>query len=278
MIKRIFRFFAVILTASVMFSACQKEQIESEEDGYGKRINAEQVFDVSKALGSENPIEKGFTVTKPGYVYVLQGTTDPNGEIIFKQHRTLKIRNLNWTIAQEWLLDDLQTDGFEDFSFYPGDNVSNAPHGFYYSWNQIESAADANDWQYMIYRDASGSTPIIGEQFHLPKLNSTLIYGQNDGDIEKLASMLGSTSLIRQKLQMVCDGVYVSPSISGFDNRYAYMWIEVRATPWASDPQSGCGCLGSWDSQNNNNFSLVFSNNILKANVRLVRNITQSQW
>jgi hypothetical protein len=270
MTKRIFKFFAIILTASIMFSACQKEQILPEQQNQGKRIYAGRTYDVSKSLGGIDPLvePKGATIVKYDFVYILQ-----DDGVTLKRHRTLKIRNLAWTIAQEWLLDDLQTNLYQDFSFYPGD-TDGSLHGYYYLWNQMKDAADANDWQYIVFRDANW-TPIDGQQFHLPKINT--VVGTNDGDIEKLASMLGSTSLIPQKLQLSYDGV--ANTVPPFNTRYANMWIEVRGTFYQPNIVPGCGVYGEWDSQANNSYCLFFTNmSNIKANVRIVRNINSTQW
>lgn len=259
--KKFFRLFAVIAIVGLVFIGCQKDNLVEEQNASNEVlvVDANQTFSVTK----------GFTITKLDSVFVLQG--DEYGTV--KMHRTIKIRNLNWTVAQEWFLDDLQTSGYQDYSFYPGD-VDGSVHGYYYPWeNQVESGADNNDWAYIIFRDEN-YTPISGNQFRLPRVDINC-----GSDFQNLASVLGSTSLIRAKLQVVYDGVdNWGPA---FDTQLAGFWMEVRGGCVEANLQPHCGAVAMWDKLNgqNDNFAYWFTNiETSKANVRLMRNITSAQW
>jgi hypothetical protein len=257
--RKIFSLFAVIVFAVLAFTGCQKDNLVEEQKANGELIivDAEQTFSITK----------GFTITKPGTVYVMQ--TDGS----LKMHRTLKIRNLNWSVAQEWFLDDLQTDGYPGYSFYPGD-VDGSVHGYYYLWgNQIESGADNNDWSQIIFSDAN-YTSISGNQFRLPRVDINC-----GSDFQNLATVLGSTSLIRAKLEVIYDGVdNWGPA---FDTQLAGFWMEVRGGCQEANLHPHCGALAMWDKQNGHNdrFAYWYTNiETSKANVRLMRNITSAQW
>ncbi len=257
--KNIFRIFAFIALVGIVFTSCQKDNLLEEEP-----LKEEVLVDAQKSFS----VLKGFVLTKIDKVYIMQ--TDGT----LKEHRTIKMRNLQWTVAQEWLLDDLQTDGFQGYSFYPGD-TDGSQHGYYFLWDQMEDAADNSSWQYLVYRENDYNTAISSNPFHLPKVDTNV--GSNDGDITKLASILGSTSLVRQKLQMDYDGV--DNSSPAFNTNHAYMWLEVRGTYAQANKVTGCGVLAKWDGQNNDHFWHSFTNiTNLKANTRLVRNITSSEW
>lgn len=253
------KYFAIIAFAVLAFTGCQKENLVEEQEIKGDLI----VVDATQNFS----ILKGFTITKPGIVYVMQS----DGSL--KMHRTLKIRNLNWSVAQEWFLDDLQTDGYQNYSFYPGD-TDGSVHGYYYLWeNQIESGADNNDWSQIIFSDEY-YTPVSGEQFRLPRVDINC-----GSDFINLASVLGSTSLIRAKLEVDYDGVdNWSPA---FDTQLAGFWMEVRGGCQEGNLQPHCGALAMWDNQNGHvdRFAYWYTNiETTKANVRLMRNITSAQW
>jgi hypothetical protein len=151
-------------------------------------------------------------------------------------------------------------------------------YGYYYNWTEMK---DFNDnvggngtWSDLFYEDTNYSIPATG--FHIPK-HSTQV-GLNDGDIDKLASILGSTSAVRAKLQLGYDGWWTP--IAGFgSSNYAAMWIDARYSYYAANIVPGCGVVALWDSNNYDNYSMLFTNiTDLRANVRLVRTITQSQW
>jgi hypothetical protein len=265
--RNIFRLFAIIAIAGLVFTGCQKEEnlLDTENPiGQEKIVDAQQNF----------PILKGATIVKYDTVYIVDGS----GEL--KPHRTMKIRNLNWSIVQEWLFVDMNTynstnsvDLFSNTSFYPGDTYG-LTHGCYYPWDQIEDEVDGDNWEYIVWADEYW-TEISGNQFHLPKIDT--YGGANDGDITKLAMMLGSTSLVRQKLALAYDGV--DNSYPEFVNTHAYMWIEARGTYAEVNKVTGCGVLAKWDGADSDHFWHVFTNiTNLKANVRLVRDITSAQW
>ncbi len=265
--KKFINLFAVFAIVGMVFIGCQKNESLLEPK---KSNQAEKIVDAQQSF----PVDKGATIIKYDTKYVMDGYGD------LKPCKTMKIRNLNWSIVQEWLFVDLNTsspvdgtDLFQNVSYYPGDTYG-ATHGVYYPWSQIEDAADNNDWKSIVYKD-NGYTSVSGEFFHLPKMDTYV--GANNGDITKLAMMLGSTSLVRKKLALDYDGV--DNSYPEFVNTHAYMWIEARGTYQQPNIAPGCGALAKWDGADNDHFwySLPGITN-LKANVRLVRNITAAQW
>jgi len=263
----------IAILSLFVFFACEESEVfdktryqNSESDYNLKAYDVESSYiDFIKVEVPQIPTDRrGFVLTKQSKVYILQSEG-------LKEYRTLKIRDLSWRYPQEWLLDDLCTNGIPDYTYFPGDPTGNI-HGYYYPWYQIQTIVDNNQWQFITFRDSAGTIPINGDQFHLPKIDSYV--PAFDGDIEKLTWMLGSTSLIPNILCMEYDGT----SGSFYQNK-AYIWLEARGSYEEGSIYPGCGYMGMWDNIDNNSFWHCHTNNPnLKVNVRLVRNITQAEW
>ena len=257
--KNTYKIFIFIALAGLFFTSCEKDNLLEKKESIA--IDAEQSF----------PVLKAPTIVKYDSVY----TFDQFGNPITQ--KTIKIRNLTWTYAQEWFLDDMHNNGFVTDIYRPGD-ANGTTYGYYYNWQEIskfeDNAGGNGTWSDYFYEDANYLTNAIG--FHLPK-HSTQV-GLNDGDFDKLASVLGSTSAIRAKLQLGYDQWWTP--IGGFwNNNYAGMWIDVRNSYYAANIVSGCGVVAKWDGDDNDHYWLLFTNiEDLRANVRLVRNITSAQW
>lgn len=262
--RNIFRLLAVIAIAALAFTGCQKEQefINPEnQTGEEKIIDAEKHFNVLKAP----------TIVRFDTLW----TFDNQGNPIMQ--KTIKIRNLTWTFIQEWFYEDMHNDGFTTDVARTGDSYGTT-YGYYYNWTEVkdfnDNAGGNGTWSDFFYEDPNYTTNAFG--FHIPK-HSTQV-GLNDGDIDKLASVLGSTSAVKDRLNLSPDSWWTP--IGGFgSSNYAGMWIDARYSYYAANIVPGCGVVAQWDGNNNNNYALLFTNiTDLRANVRLVRTIAKSQW
>jgi len=262
MFRKTIKYAAIIFAVAVFLVSCQKEDEKpagsNTDDILGKRVYSEISYNVLK----------GATVIKNDTVWVMQ-----NDGITFIPHRTMKIRTLNWSKIQEWFLDDLRTDVFEGSSFYPGD-TDGAVHGTYYTWSQVTDVQDGinGGWETIVYTDGTNYLGVEG--FRIPKYSNSY-----QGEIDVLASMLGSTSLIKNKIQLANDNLLMNGSTPIGNSAWGSILYDVRGTVMASSQWTGCPAMAAWDGTNNNSFFLWFPNaSGLQGNIRLVRTITQSQW
>jgi len=257
--KKQLKFLAAFALLAALMTGCQKEQdlTITKPNAEGLVIDAEQHFKVEKAP----------TISKIGTVYMPDYLGNPIA------HRTIKIRNTSSTFIQEWLLDDMHTDAFATTTKRSGDD-SGLIYGYYYDWNELVDGQDGIGWSWndWVYSDNALTISAIG--FHIPRQSTTV--GGTDGDIEKLASILGSTTLVRSKLQINYDGVSDG---TPYSTTKAMIWMDVRTGYYYMNQIPGCGAMALWN-QNTAGSMAIFFTNIpdLKANVRLVRDISLSQW
>ncbi len=252
--KSLLKLFAIFAIVGMAFIGCQKEDDFTNKNlDEGVLIKRDTVF----------RILKGAVITKYDYVYVLQ----ENGSLV--KHKTIKIRDLQWKIVQEWFLEDLKTTAIQDPKFYPGDDGS--VHGYYYRWeNQITDVADNNGWKYLVCADKNYTE--FDRPFRLPRIQR---YYCELGDDLRLGQLLGSTYAIKSKLQLQDDGYY-NAHIPIFKKGVSCFWLETRRTCTPHNSEH-CGVLSTW----NNNGSYYLHGLSLPnvyANVRLMRDIRKSDW
>ncbi len=243
---KIFNLFAIIAFAVLAFTGCQKENLVNEQTSENKGV----AVDAEKSY----PILKGTIPRKPGVVYI------PNSdwsELI--QHNTLKVKNLSGTVMQEWLIIDMKSDAWFHFNTQSGD-ATGSTYGMYYRWGYNFDNMSQNDWNQMVY-DVNW-TSLSG--FHIP----------TETDINNLASVVGSTRGLRSFLQLGYDGAKnYGPD---YTTDFAAMWVSQPGNP---NIVRDCGVFLQWKRYENDRMYYFYTNiEDLRVNVRLVRNITASQW
>jgi len=233
--RNIFRLFAIIAIAGLVFTGCQKEENLAEPINSVKSINAEQTFPILK----HGPVFTDPAVVK--YMYDWEGNLRPvDCRVIRDTHGN----------KQEWIFADFITDF--GTAYYASGDTYGLNKGAYHNWND---ASSIDGFQSRLIYNSDGS-PYAN--FHLPTMS----------DINNLAHMLGSTSAIKNKLQLAYDG-YWGAGVN-WETTTACMWINNPGDP---NIVPGCGVFGKWDGQNNNNFWMVYPNYAVKVNVRLVRTV-----
>jgi hypothetical protein len=271
--KTLFKTLCMAASLAFVVSACQKEEqnatpLQSHVSSFSKIEDLEQSF----------PVKKGSLISRPDSVFIWNSVTGK-----MEKHRTKKFRTLDWSFMQEWLMEDLKTDIFLDNMFYPND-VNGLVHGYYYPWNQFTNIQDGIDggWELMVSEDIEGEIPAIG--FHIPRGERTI--GDGTDDILRFASKLGATSLVRSTLDLQYDNFingegqyFYSTDTSPSTATCAYIWIDRRNSYNSSNIVPGCGVSAMWYKNQNDQYANGFGNDPRgRMNVRLVRNLTRSQW
>lgn len=234
----------------MLFTSCSEEETEEIQETAnlgGIQIDAEQSFKVLK----------GVVIRSYGTVNI----PEPDFKNLI-EHSTIKIRSLDWSVAQEWLYIDMKSSLWYYYSTQSGD-TSGDDHGIYYRWCNNFDDMTQSDWDDLVYDENWNEL----EGFHIP----------TDTDITNLASVVGSTSSIRSILQLEYDGT--KNSYPEFSTEYAAMWVDLSGTGYEPNIVDGCGVLGKWVADESDNLYYCFTNiPNLGVNVRLVRDITSSEW
>jgi len=119
--KRIFLLAILMASVGFMLASCEKDkaesnlgmdewQIVSQEESSLFCLQIEDTTTYPVILSKRPPAKKYSTV------YCYNQDYDTSNLTMYK---TLKIRNLEGTIVQEWLYEDLRSDYFEDYSIQP---------------------------------------------------------------------------------------------------------------------------------------------------------------
>lgn len=250
MTKRLLKISAVLFAACALFSSCQKEQeIIGDKDPVITGKNVIIPYDLNL------PILKGIIITKLDSIKIWD-----NNSNAYLFHKTKKVKDVNGRL-QEWLYIDAATSSLSgQLDYYPGD-ATGLTHGIYYDWVvNFESNFSQSDWDYLTVD--KNENPTSG--FHIPTV----------ADINKLVAIIGNTSKIRSFLACTYDGAKnwgpdYSPNFAGF-------WVYKPGDP---NTQPGCGVYIHMDKNAGDRLSFFYTNiPQLGVNVRLVRDITLSQW
>jgi hypothetical protein len=270
--KNFIKLFTLAISLAVLGSACQKE----EQNAVLKQPSI-QNFSMVEDLEQSFSVKKGGLISQTDSVYI------DNGSGTKVKHMTKKFRTLNWSFIQEWLMEDLKTEAFPDVKYYPNDFLG-LVHGCYLPWNQLVDIQDGIDggWELLISEDENGDLPAVG--FHIPRGERTISDGTDD--ILRFASKLGSTSLVRSALDLQYDNFingqgqyFYSSDTSPSTATCAYIWIDRRNSYNSGNIVPGCGVSAMWYKNQNDNYANGFGNDPLgRMNVRLVRDLTRSQW
>jgi len=254
MFRKTIKYAAIIFTLLLSLASCKKEDdIKSEKSR--KALNG-----VIEQLVDEPFLHHKSYVTKQSWVYynyVMPDYSEPIGWIY-----TIKIHNEDWSIAQEWTVQDLYL-GTET---YYSEQYSNYALTFY----------DALDFATSLRNDANG---LISAGFRIP---TDVDY---TSDLTKLKSLLGSYSAIRGFLNLEYPVFYENPNyLSQFEDD-ATMYLDTRNCVF----QYQYGSIFCWDDVeyesendypqlNGASYYLHPNHYSFSAKIRCVRNITQSQW
>ncbi|MBQ3655234.1 MAG: hypothetical protein II956_00105 [Bacteroidales bacterium] len=173
------------------------------------------------------------------------------------EYRTIKIRNREATIMQEWLLEDLHEDMFTYTPYHQDNDPYGKLHGFYYPWcGELDDVIQA-DWDEFI-PNAPG--------FRIPTAK----------DLTDLGAVVGKNNR-RSILEVEYDGFCEPSTPADFSyrtNNGCGFWVNCQNDPSRVD---GCGVIGNW--YKDDAFVLSFTNiKDICCNVRLVRTLTKSQW
>jgi len=251
--KNLVRLLGISLVAAFIFIGCQKEQNLLNEN--------QQVKGVAKIVpyNYSVPILKANVMIKKDSILIWDNNI---GDYVF--HKTRKFKD-GYGHLQEWLSEDLYSNiSTGTVYYYPGDNTGRI-HGIYPQWyNNYGTApfsnSTTNDWDpYMADKNYNSITG-----FHMPTMT----------DINKFVSIIGNTNLIRSNLLCGYDGT--KNGGPDYSPNFAAFWLYLPGNP---SLVPGCGVFAYMDKNNSDNLSLFFTNvPSLGVNVRLVRDITLSQW
>jgi len=207
-------------------------------------------------------VKKAAIMTKMSTVYVLQNGGSP------KPHKTIKIRTMDWSKIQEWFYEDLKTDLIETVPFFK------YPQNFYYKWTDLDDLQDHvyGGWDLVVYEDAACTIP--SSNFHIPYASVTGAQGL-DGEINYLASMIGSKAQIRERLNIAYEAfMFWGPQ----SDKVAQIWYDVRLTEYERNVVKDCGAVAHWEKPGPS-FGVAYPvYTTFGAKVRLVREISQAQW
>ena len=263
------------------FNSCQDEDIESTKTATEKSETTKQKFFLQiedttsyKPILSKKPIPQ-----RQDFVYCYN--RDCRIENATK-YKTIKIRNIQGTIIQEWLYEDLRSDLYTH-KVLPND-PNGLEHGYYYNWDSNLDDVIQSDWD-EILRDAHDNKK---KGFHIP----------NETDLNNLTSILGNSNKIPQYLNMKYDGDYNpwydTEDKIGYNSHEAEFWLNpIDHEKWQGhfngrDPnqKKGCGIIALWPIndhpiyQNSNGGLVIAYTNIqeLHVKIRLVRTLKLNEW
>jgi len=252
MTKNLIKIFAIILIAAAIFTGCSKEQNPLNENLTVKGVAKIVPYNLSV------PILKGTIMTKIDSVKIWDNNV---GDFIF--HKTKKVRD-SYGHLQEWLYEDLYSNLASGTVYYYPYDYTGRLHGVFYEWYSNFGTGFSNsttDWDWL-FVDKNGNSTISG--FHIPVM----------ADINKLVTIIGNTNKIRSFLNCTYDGA--KNGGPDFSTNSADFWLYLPGDP---NIVSGCGVFAYMDKNNSDNLSLFYTNVVsLGVNIRMVRDITLSQW
>ena len=246
MFKKVFKCFTLSAMVATMFigSACQKDT-ETEQDVMHQQSITDfhdcclNVYDTT----GNDCISKAVVRKKYGKVVINNG-----------EYKTIKIRNREATIMQEWLYEDLHEDMFTGRFFFQNEDTKGENHGYYYPWCGSLDDVIQDDWD-----------EFCSEQgFRIPTAK----------DLTDLRDVVGKNNrgII---LNVELDGFYYPdfPLEHSYITNNGGFWINAQNDP---NRVSGCGVIANWYGDD---LLISYTNNKdICCNVRLVRTLNQSQW
>ncbi|MBO7596862.1 MAG: hypothetical protein J6T70_07440 [Bacteroidales bacterium] len=249
--KNLLKFLMILSSLCLIISSCQNDETNEEVPNSGGGIVT------PCPIKDKFPVSKAMVITKPDSVFFMNTTTFSMTNA--NKYRTLKIRNLSGSVMQEWLLDDLHETCFYPYWSRTGD-TDGTQHGFYYKWYNCIKNVPQSDWDFVIRgKDSSDRSG-----FRVPK----------ESDLENFAALYGSTAGMTDVLQIEFDG-YRIPGTYVFEDTYGGFWLNFTD----ANVQPGCGVMLEWYSNNpTQSWHYYPSNPDVGVNVRLMRNLTTSQW
>lgn len=247
-----------ILMAVFLFfcMACQKDDasvpdVGMSTDESGWLFRADTTNETSFSISKKSYWRKSWDEDTCCRVVIL-------GENSEKMYKTVKFANMNKTICQEWLLEDLQTDFFNKYRIIPS-NVGPTP-GYYYLWEDNFGDADSEVFD-AIVRNYDDPENVSESGFHIPTRD----------DVVTLGKIIKNTSKIPDDLELS----YQIVTWDGVRTKMSRFWIDSPDP----DKQEGCGVCIQWLSCKNNRMEYGFPNDRnADMKVRLCRTITKQQW
>ena len=254
MFKKVFKCFTLSAMVATMFigSACQKDNennynLEKELDESNWTVKTDTT-DYSKIC-----ISKKNYWSKESAVFILDDIDRG------KKYKTIKISNMQKTITQEWLYEDLRSEFFDEYMTVSKD-TDGERFGFYYLWEENFGDADQEVFDYLVCN--AENHQISEKGFHVATRD----------DIMNLAKILKNSNKIPECLNLGYDASY---SFSGVNTNLARIWL-VTPDP---DKVKGCGVFVEWDKNHGNAMQYYFPNSRdVYMNVRLCRTISQGEW
>ncbi len=250
--KSIFRIFAFIALIGFVFTSCQKDNLLEEETQQ------------EKGEWKEIVIEKTFPVTKTPFTRSLRTVYINDSWEQAQACMAMTVTDIPTGNKQEWLLIDAHSQSFFDFYLHPNETNTDdllpdygKDYGLYYTW--ANNFTQTTSWNGLVYEDASLTISI--NDFNIPTF----------ADLNKLGSIIGSTSLIPRVLRMNYDGLWSNNSNYHFSTDIAAMWADSPGDP---NIEPGCGVVCMWKISTNNVMTAGYTNmQNLGVNVRIVRDI-----
>ena len=245
------KYFTIIAFAVLAFTGCQKEEILLEQ----KPTEWKEVV-----------MEKSFAVTKAPYLRSLRYVFINDGWGQAQQCRAITFTDVPTGKKQEWLFIDAHSQAYNISYLHPNETNTDdfepeyaSDYGGYYEW--AINFATTTSWDGLVYSDASLDPSTVINGFKIPTF----------ADLDKLGSILGSTSLIPSKLSMNYDGLWSNYSNYHFSTDIAAMWVHCPGDP---NVVPGCGVVALWKTSQNNVMTGSYTNMTnLGANIRIVRDI-----
>lgn len=266
--KKYFKIVFAFALVGAMFSSCQDEDIENIGDVNNQELS---VPDTNNIIRTSTKSGVGYKFSE---IYFLSG----DGEE-FHKYKTIKIRNIQGTICQEWFYEDLHEYWF-DYLCLP-DDKDGIVHGYFYPWENNISDVSQSDWDYLIFN----SNLVDNETgFHIP----------NQSDLYNLGEIVGrkNKSRIRKLLNAKKNGsLDLRKPESWTENGPCFWYNPIDYVWWSNnngvDPNlvNGCGAMVSltvWLPEQSgwgDGLAICYTNvEELCCNIRLMRTITKEQW
>lgn len=267
-------FLAILFAMLVFVVSCQDDDAERGDadvvirkvDGTAGNEGALRVFDTVAY-----PVSKRLIIMDSSEVYCINNWGKPP-----TRYRTLKIRDRDGIVIQEWLCENLRTDVIRD-NYTWKDDPDGSKYGYFYQWEGEVYDLEQEDWDYMLLATSN----VRGEHkkgFHLPRY----------GDLDKLTQLVGGNGRVRDYLKLVYGGCYDKNLSRGkpcpcdeaciwldYTHNYDY-WPKFNGV----DPnkREGCGVIKTWSLDPNTSSRDYPNIPRLCCNIRLVRDLKPEEW
>ncbi len=260
--KKLLLRFIVLIAAVVAMPSCQEED---EDDVIASFVD--DTGTVGEDIPSRSLSKDGLIIWKIDTVYV-RSVSVTTGEERRVPHRTLRIKNSDGSVMQEWLLDYLHCAYFSTFYSLPGDDEG-SKYGFFYNWYDCFSAISQAEIDWLM-EDKRGNKL---KDFHIPILS----------DITRYNSLFPNKVKAADKLELHMNangpvGRLVAQCNEDKDVFFSHpfslaMWYYV---PPSTLPHYDCGVSVIWPRKGNEykDITLISCNNpdeVLR--VRFVRDL-----